>query len=1007
MARPFEAGRGTKTRYRGLMENSREEALNRLVEDAFDRYVAALFDGRELDPEKFLSAQAEELREPLRELIEQYHGLRESLSGGAAGFEPGRMLGHYRLIGELGRGAMGLVFEAQDEILGRRVAIKVLYPIYALSESVMLRFQREASAGGRLNHPGIVSVFQIGEDQGTHFIVQELVRGGSLLQQFSLLRAADRERPEHFRKVAEFFAQVAEALSAAHEQGVVHRDIKPANILLTEDGRPKVADFGLAWIEEELSGTATGLSTGTPFYMSPEQADSRRGQVSYATDVFSLGVTFYEALTLTRPFQGETRQQVLEQILNEEPLDPRRVRSRIPQDLAVICLKALEKDPARRYRDAGEFARDVRRHLASEPIIARPPSNLHRTLMWARRHKAVSAAGAVLSLSLVVVSAILLELRTALRSNQHILDRTSPLLRALDTGDKADVGSLKGLADFAVQRLGDRPELQAAWLASIGKLLALEDEHADAIQALARSWEHYAGDPEARRGEGLDVGVQLARSFLRMGRSAEAEELLHSLIQDGSLDAQSPIALELLGDLIAFHLEQGSPDRIEAVRSEYGDPLELLIALRQHRELQYGTEHPRTLEVVIAHARYLILKDSTDEGLMVLDRTQGRFGAPSLQLHHVVLEQMDLLSELRVREGLRTTGRAMLRRLLSRIEQNELEYPPYQEGELHLRMAELDLYYLDLEDAVTNFRTALARLSRTEESLRCRVGLAVALTDIAARRGRKGVEIEEARKLLEDLATRADEPMPADDVRPKRVAFELGFVEMLLERWQVAERHWIAILQCPAEDLGEELRSQVPDYLAHTRRMQGDGNAAIEIREQLWSDLRRTEGEWGAPALSALCRLVRDLRADGLIDEAQATLADWRSSSRPTRVDSRTAAAWDTLIDAMQIVLDADQLRDARDELARVVRLGVEVGFSPRPETTQTVLFCVPLLIELGETDPKVVAKMGALTRQLTVEHRASRSFDRYETILASEAVARFVGDRLEAPRGTLGYGSR
>ena len=184
----------------------------------------------------------------------------------------------------------------------------------------------------------------------------------------------------YFREVAQLIAEIADALQHAHDAGVIHRDIKPSNIVLTKEGQPKVTDFGLAKIEDALALSRTGEFAGTPYYMSPEQAMSRRMGIDKRTDIYSLGATLYEMLTLKRPFEGETSQEVLKKILLQEPVDPRKVKPGVPRDLAVICLKAMEKDPARRYQSMKELGEDLRRYLAGDVILAKPAGPAARAM---------------------------------------------------------------------------------------------------------------------------------------------------------------------------------------------------------------------------------------------------------------------------------------------------------------------------------------------------------------------------------------------------------------------------------------------------------------------------------------------------------------------------------------------------------------------------------------------------------------------------------------------------
>jgi serine/threonine protein kinase len=314
---------------------------------------------------------------------------------------PGVLLGDYELVRELGRGGIGTVWEATQVSLGRKVALKILAPHIAVSETSLQRFQREAEAGGRLTHPNIVAVYQIDEEEGVHFIAQELVEGGHTL--------ADRIRnsrdeatldKDYYHSIALIFAQIAEALQHAHDDGTIHRDIKPSNILLNKEDQPKVADFGLAQVEDALDLSRTGEFAGTPFYMSPEQAMSKRIGIDHRTDIFSLGVSLWEALALQRPFEGDTSQQILQKIITETPADPRRIRSRCPGPLAIICLKAMEKQVGRRFQSMSEFAADLRRFLADEPILSKLPTFIYRSWQWVKKNYMASACIAAIVLGL-------------------------------------------------------------------------------------------------------------------------------------------------------------------------------------------------------------------------------------------------------------------------------------------------------------------------------------------------------------------------------------------------------------------------------------------------------------------------------------------------------------------------------------------------------------------------------------------------------------------------------
>ena len=261
----------------------------------------------------------------------------------SSAFRPlqGEYLGDFHLLRLIGRGGMGEVWEAEQLSLSRRVALKLLLP-QRIDQQGLDYFAREARAGGRLAHPGIVSVFGTGEDEGLHWIAMELVVGGCDLRHSLESLREEGELPKgYYRDMAKFVAELADALEVAHAAGVIHRDLKPSNVLVTPEERPKLLDFGLAKLTDEMSISVAGDLVGTYFYMSPEQVAAKRAGLDHRTDIFSLGVVLYEMLTLVRPFEGDTTEQVANKILWEDPPSPQAIRSQVPQALAVICGQCL------------------------------------------------------------------------------------------------------------------------------------------------------------------------------------------------------------------------------------------------------------------------------------------------------------------------------------------------------------------------------------------------------------------------------------------------------------------------------------------------------------------------------------------------------------------------------------------------------------------------------------------------------------------------------------------
>src|SRR6516164_8865899 len=290
-------------------------------------------------------------------------------------------LGDFRVVCEIGRGAMGVVYEAEQVSLKRRVALKVLRFGGAADTEAMERFQREAETLARLHHTNIVPVFAVGREGCVHFFATQLIAGRSLAA--VLAEAKGKGRPPDARTVAGWGVQAAEALAHAHARGVVHRDVKPSNLLLDGEGVVWLTDFGLARRADETAMTLVGVLLGTPLYMSPEQAAAARQTVDHRSDVYSLGATLYELATGRPVFEADNAMKLLEQIATAEPIPPRRHRPELPRDLETVLLKCLAKEPGQRYATARELADDLRRFGNGEPILARRAPLLARLRRWA------------------------------------------------------------------------------------------------------------------------------------------------------------------------------------------------------------------------------------------------------------------------------------------------------------------------------------------------------------------------------------------------------------------------------------------------------------------------------------------------------------------------------------------------------------------------------------------------------------------------------------------------
>jgi eukaryotic-like serine/threonine-protein kinase len=406
-----------------------EPALADLVEELTARLQA----GEALDEEACLrahpqfAAQLRELLPALRVMADASRPGPGSLPDRAdtAGPPAGGTLGDFRIVREVGRGGMGVVYEAEQLSLGRRVALKVLPFAATLDERQLQRFKNEARAAASLHHEHIVPVYFVGSERGVHFFAMQFIDGLTLAQVLERQRQggaapaggepttdyppppapaagvadtapqaqattepAPRD-PAYFRRVAEWGVQAAEALEHAHQLGIVHRDIKPGNLMLDGQGKLWVTDFGLARLGADSGLTGTGDLLGTLRYMSPEQAQAKRVVLDHRSDVYSLGVTLYELLTGQPAVGGSSREEILRQILFAEPRRPRQLNRAIPLDLETIILTASAQEPERRYATAQKLAEDLRHWLEDKPIQARRPRLPERARRWARRHPAL------------------------------------------------------------------------------------------------------------------------------------------------------------------------------------------------------------------------------------------------------------------------------------------------------------------------------------------------------------------------------------------------------------------------------------------------------------------------------------------------------------------------------------------------------------------------------------------------------------------------------------------
>ena len=613
-----------------LMKLSAQEQQK--LTEILDRYMRAQEQGLPLDQEAVLAEHptlAEALRIYLRSLS-QLHDV-------AAGFvqatpaeqsEPSEQktgcLGDFELLREIGRGGMGVVYEARQISLNRRVAVKLLPFAAVLSARQIARFKHEAQAAAHVQHPNIVPVFAIGVERGVHYYamqfidgqpldraIMELSRGQGLPRQSSLW-SGSKSRSEFFETVARLGIQAAEALHAAHEYGVVHRDIKPSNLLLEPEGKIWVTDFGLARFQRSQTLTRTGDLVGTMKYMSPEQAAGRPELVDHRTDIYSLGATLYELLCWQPAFSEQDGPALLKKIERIEPPRPREVRRDIPEDLENIVLKAMAKDRTDRYASAAQLAADLQCFLAGKPIVARPLGRFDRAMKWSWRHR-MSIAASMAMLVLVVIGLTITTVqfgRQKSRAEKNVARADRYLNDARQVLDRFGVQLAERLEEvpgaeevrrellqetceyyrhFVEEASGD-PALRGDLAVAYGKLATLLGEAGSDSEALTAQQmsvklflELVADQPKSLENQkGLALSQNnLAIQLARQSQPEEAKlQYAAAIARQRTLVARFPQDAALAGDLAAslgnYGLMQRDGDGLKEARGSFEEAVALL-----------------------------------------------------------------------------------------------------------------------------------------------------------------------------------------------------------------------------------------------------------------------------------------------------------------------------------------------------------------------------------------------------------------------------------------------
>ncbi len=453
-------------------------------------------------------------------------------------------LGDYELIDRLGCGGMGIVYRVRDVALGRVVALKIINRFGRADGLTLDRFFRSARLWARLVHPSIVPIFHVGQVDGMPYVVSQLIEGKPLS---TIMNSRDRIG---VRDAAQLIAEVADAAHFAHERGVIHRDIKPSNIVIGPDCRPVLIDFGLALSLEQDDEAALSISgevVGTPSFMSPEQAFGWRDAMGPASDIYSLGATLYTLLVGQPPLRGESVIDTVRLLREVEPIPPRRLAPTVPCDLETICLKALAKDPNRRYSTARELADDLRSFLGGRPIRARTPSALERSARWLRRHPAwiCMILVTVAFLSLVVYQQAELQVaRRGLRSPYAMglvpqAENGRDVRRVVNRVAEAE---LRKAVELGEARLRDQPEGRggsqtlASTYRRLGDLFVNTDRCTEAKWAYERAVKllrqnlRIEADNALSQKELADVLCNLGEAKCSLGQTHHARELYREAV---------------------------------------------------------------------------------------------------------------------------------------------------------------------------------------------------------------------------------------------------------------------------------------------------------------------------------------------------------------------------------------------------------------------------------------------------------------------------------------------